>query len=315
MSDSTVGSQLTQPQQRRKRRCKRMAIDPAFVPPLTPTTPKESRSANGRRSTHYGVRKFSGRFVENFTPGKRKRSKREVSHEFEIPERPIVRPSQLRLTKSESDFEPPEVAMETDEFCNKMEGLNVSSHSSDCESHIYSSDEGRQGDDEFSDWPENEVSLDRMHIETETSSEGEAAQAMQSERARTKLKERIPAREMRAGIRRLGEQRGPAVSIFTSANEKLSRFLQDPGQSELRLHPMQKSERKQLSQLAHLYSLNMRSEGAKGIKCPVLTKTNNTTRAVRIDLEKYQQGSSADVKRLRKTPPPPQSLTKGFFQN
>lgn len=71
----------------------------------------------------------------------------------------------------------------------------------------------------------------------------------------------------------MGAQRGPSFSILTSANEKLSRFLQDPAQSELRLHPMQKSERDQLGRLASLYSLQMLSEGARGLKCPVLKKT------------------------------------------
>lgn len=82
-----------------------------------------------------------------------------------------------------------------------------------------------------------------------------------------------PGREIRAGRRHLGAQRGPSFSILTSANEKLSRFLQDPAQLELRLHPMQKSERDQLSRLASLYSLQMLSEGARGLKCPLLKKT------------------------------------------
>jgi len=88
-----------------------------------------------------------------------------------------------------------------------------------------------------------------------------------------KLRDRIPGREIRAGRRHLGAQRGPAFSILTSANEKLSRFLQDSAQSEIRLHPMTRAERDQLSQLAALYSLQMRSEGARGLKCPVLKKT------------------------------------------
>ncbi|XP_046463290.1 G patch domain-containing protein 2-like isoform X2 [Daphnia pulex] len=117
-----------------------------------------------------------------------------------------------------------------------------------------------------------------------------------------KLRDRIPGREIRAGRRHLGAQRGPSFSILTSANEKLSRFLQDPAQSELRLHPMQKSERDQLSRLASLYSLQMLSEGARGLKCPVLKKTSNTMQAVRIDMDRSPSLWS-DYKRQRKTPP------------
>lgn len=117
-----------------------------------------------------------------------------------------------------------------------------------------------------------------------------------------KLRDRIPGREIRAGRRHLGAQRGPSFSILTSANEKLSRFLQDPAQSELRLHPMQKSERDQLSRLASLYSLQMLSEGARGLKCPVLKKTTNTMQAVRIDMDRSPSLWS-DFKRQRKTPP------------
>ena len=112
-----------------------------------------------------------------------------------------------------------------------------------------------------------------------------------------------PGREIRAGRRHLGAQRGPAFSILTSANEKLSRFLQDPAQSELRLHPMQKSERDQLSHLASLYSLQMMSEGARGLKCPILKKTSNTMQAVRIDMDRSPSLWSDHYKRQRKTPP------------
>nr|CAD7199388.1 unnamed protein product [Timema douglasi] len=88
------------------------------------------------------------------------------------------------------------------------------------------------------------------------------------------VREGLSGREIRAGRRRIrGET--PGFSIMTSANEKLSRFLQDPDQSELRLHPMQRMEREQLHQLANLYSLNMTSDpGRKGLTCPVLTKTS-----------------------------------------
>jgi G patch domain-containing protein 2 len=80
---------------------------------------------------------------------------------------------------------------------------------------------------------------------------------------------------------------------LTSANEKVSRFLRDPAQSELRLlhytyilvtgmyysnhlyfrlHPMPKNEQDQLSHLAEMYSLHMQLNDSpkKGV---TLTKT------------------------------------------
>ncbi|KAG8279174.1 G patch domain-containing protein 2 [Homalodisca vitripennis] len=91
--------------------------------------------------------------------------------------------------------------------------------------------------------------------------------------------------------------------ILTSANEKLSKFLQDPAQSELRLHPMQKKEREQLCHLADLYSLNMRlsEPSRKGLTCPVLTKTSNTVRVEQLPLSRLS--TLGDFKRRRKTPP------------
>lgn len=87
---------------------------------------------------------------------------------------------------------------------------------------------------------------------------------------------------------------------------------------------MQKSERDQLGRLASLYSLQMLSEGARGLKCPVLKKTryrrfqisreismvnlklfpetSNTMQAVRIDMDRSPSLWS-DFKRQRKTPP------------
>lgn len=103
------------------------------------------------------------------------------------------------------------------------------------------------------------------------------------------------SREIRAGRRHVDNK--PGYSIITSANEKVSRFLQDPSQSELKLHPMHHPEREKLHRLANLYSLSLKGD----LNCPVLYKTHQTTQAVCVDhvsLSRY-----ADYKRLRKTPP------------
>lgn len=89
----------------------------------------------------------------------------------------------------------------------------------------------------------------------------------------------------------------PGYSIITSANEKVSRFLQDPNQSELKLHAMRQPERDKLRRLANLYSLGLKGD----LSCPVLYKTRHTTQAVCVDQVSLNRYS--DYKRLRKTPP------------
>lgn len=89
----------------------------------------------------------------------------------------------------------------------------------------------------------------------------------------------------------------PGYSIITSANEKVSRFLQDPSQSELKLHPMRQPEREKLRRLANLYSLSLKGD----LSCPILYKTRHTTQAICVDQVSLNRLS--DYKRLRKTPP------------
>lgn len=110
-----------------------------------------------------------------------------------------------------------------------------------------------------------------------------------------RIRERLSGREIRAGRRHVDNK--PGYSIITSANEKVSRFLQDPTQSELRLHPMRQPEREKLRRLANLYSLSLKGD----LVCPILYKTRHTTQAVCVDQVSLNRLS--DYKRLRKTPP------------
>jgi len=105
----------------------------------------------------------------------------------------------------------------------------------------------------------------------------------------------LSGREIRAGRRHVDNK--PGYSIITSANEKVSRFLQDPTQSELKLHPMRQPEREKLRRLANLYSLSLKGD----LGCPILYKTRHTTQAVCVDQVSLNRLS--DYKRLRKTPP------------
>lgn len=166
------------------------------------------------------------------------------------------------------------------------------------------------GDDEQSDW----VCETGLWDEGETTVEEKVAadpafQALLhgsfehlSEEAKKNNRQRIQwirdipnGREIRAGRRHVDNI--PGYSIITSANEKVSRFLQDPSQSELKLHPVCQPEREKLRRLANLYSLNLKGD----LNCPVLYKTRYTTQAICVDQSTLNRFS--DYKRLRKTPP------------
>lgn len=76
-------------------------------------------------------------------------------------------------------------------------------------------------------------------------------------------------REIRAGCRRIREER-PGFLILSSANEQLSKFLQDSCQNELKLPTLHDPEEKEkLESLAKLYSLELQMELGR----PVLRKT------------------------------------------
>ncbi|XP_039294082.1 G patch domain-containing protein 2 isoform X4 [Nilaparvata lugens] len=201
---------------------------------------------------------------------------------------------------------------------------NSSLSSSESDTGIFTNDEGREGDDEQSDWFgggesgggggaaggsrslwEDSDRDEDMEPSFQALLTGNIDLADNHTWQRVRmLNERLGRghREIRGGRRRVRSEK-PGFSVLTSANEKLSKFLQDPAQSELRLHPMQKTERDQLSYLAELYSLNMKlSESShKGFTCPILTKTSNTMRVEHVSLGRLN--TLGDFKRRRKTPP------------
>lgn len=168
----------------------------------------------------------------------------------------------------------------------------------------------RAGDDEQSDW----IGESSWRDDAESTNEDKAAsdstfqmilhggfehsvaEAKRNYRQRIQhIREGLSGREIRAGRRHVDNK--PGYSIITSANEKVSRFLQDPTQSELRLHPMRQPEREKLRRLANLYSLSLKGD----LGCPILYKTRHTTQAVCVDQVSLNRFS--DYKRLRKTPP------------
>ncbi|XP_067638538.1 uncharacterized protein [Eurosta solidaginis] len=99
-------------------------------------------------------------------------------------------------------------------------------------------------------------------------------------------------REIRAGCRRIKDER-PGFRIKTSVNERLSRFLQDPRQLQIRLPDIEIYEHESLVNLAALYSLHITLTNG----CAVLKKTSKTTQSVNIDQNSLQNSLLSDFKR------------------
>ncbi|XP_053694705.1 uncharacterized protein LOC128742386 [Sabethes cyaneus] len=98
-------------------------------------------------------------------------------------------------------------------------------------------------------------------------------------------------REIRAGCRRIRDER-PGFSIISSANELLSRFLQNDQQQVLTLFDINATEYDKLYGLSKLYSLTMQVENG----CVILNKTSNTMQSIRIDQTKLPK-TFCDFKR------------------
>ena len=131
--------------------------------------------------------------------------------------------------------------------------------------------------------------------------------ARQTYLARMKrLADCVPGREIRAGSRKLRNPQS-GFTIKSSSSEQLSRFLQDPSRTELRLNVLRPPDRNKIAQMANLYSLQLRYEGPNIL---VLSKTGKT---VGMDCFAVPQTPAAkphpvDVKRRRRTPPPSNSV-------
>ena len=182
-----------------------------------------------------------------------------------------------------------------------------------------------EADDEQSDWPGPETgsvyggftddeadfdqtatTLSTLPIYVNPTSEdfqSLTSTARQAYLARMKrLADCVPGREIRAGSRKLRNPQS-GFTIKSSSSEQLSRFLQDPTRTELRLTVLRMSDRDKIAQMATLYSLQLRYEGPNIL---VLAKTGKT---VRMDCFAVPQTPAAkthpvDAKRRRRTPPP-----------
>ncbi|KAL3267437.1 hypothetical protein HHI36_011564 [Cryptolaemus montrouzieri] len=130
------------------------------------------------------------------------------------------------------------MSMETQSIDDNFEVASESSLS-------WSGGEGHEGDDELTDWAPVDTPAEQSYLSD------------------------YDPREIRAGCRRLGDER-PGFSILTNANERVAKFLQDSTKSELKLFG---AEEEKIRQLATLYSLELWSDGPMST---LLRKTNKT---------------------------------------
>ncbi|XP_033639775.1 G patch domain-containing protein 2-like [Asterias rubens] len=229
-----------------------------------------------------------------------------------------------------------------DAINSKDSDSSTSSLLSSDEGALYTNDEGREGDDEQSDFfhePESMAANPGIipWWEKKSTFRKDDERFSQILNGTFPLLSRNSQRNLQSRLRCLqngdeGQIRGcrPRVhktkrlkrTSLSAVNEKIVGFLRNPQEKELLLQPMKKKERTQLGQLASLYSLDMRTEG--GAKCkrsPVLIKTRSSS-TVNPDIDEtlgfvsLSCGGSAtparqslypqfvDAKRRRKTPPP-----------
>ncbi|KAE8741755.1 hypothetical protein FOCC_FOCC012703 [Frankliniella occidentalis] len=333
------------PSTRRRRKLKRMAIDvtdqagastssgipagshavpviPNFSHSL-PSRPSGSAPTSGgfggiikkRRVLRHSSNSNENR-LNTVLCGKRKRSLRDRSGgDCDMP---MLEENASRSHKSKSKGRS-SAHVSVNEECMELSGAEFTSSSPSVSSNesdpgFFTTDEGREGDDEHSDWyggdgrgwwedEDDEGSSPLSNSQDGVQQGGFQAFFHMSAEDRRSLREGMKGRQIRAGRRRLRNSRG-GFTVLTSANEKLSRFLQDLNQSELRLHPMQNEEKDQLVQLANLYSLQMRLEPTQnsGVTCPVLTKTRDTVRVEQISGLQRRLHADSGLKR-RKLPP------------
>ena len=129
--------------------------------------------------------------------------------------------------------------------------------------------------------------------------------ARQAYLARMKrLADCVPGREIRAGSRRLRNPQS-GFKIKSSSSEQLSRFLQDPQRTEMRLSVLRAADRNKIAQMATLYSLQLRYDGPNIL---ILAKTGKTVKMDGFIVPKSPAAKAkdtpVDVKRRRRTPPP-----------
>ncbi|XP_071501501.1 G patch domain-containing protein 2-like [Diadema antillarum] len=207
----------------------------------------------------------------------------------------------------------------------------MSSSDEDEEDDGYTNDEGREGDDEQSDFYHEPGSVSGIPTvapwwETKTLEEYEDEQTFQSiltgsfqhlskpgqKAFQSKLRGCQGLEDpqiIRSCRGRLKPKRLKKSSLATF-NEKIVRFLHNPFEKELKLHSSKTGERNQVFHLASMYSLDVRTEGGGQKSKSVLTKTRHTINyeggggGAEMVLKGRQSFSPQFAKRRRKSPPP-----------
>ncbi|XP_064119595.1 G patch domain-containing protein 2-like isoform X4 [Macrobrachium nipponense] len=383
------------PHNRRKRKCKRLALDPdapstsnpqgtsvlpagiSSVLPITKSSSFCGVSLNRRKKTLRSSPDTENRYLA-VSAGKRKRG-RERSVEWcgqQLAGKRHGTSSHFHSLRAHRTSRASTGDSMEYEYSDE-DDMDHSNDSSESEAGIYTCDEGREADDEQSDWfaepdpvygvpgsnnqtrqrnfsnrlswwNDNDLGLSSSAKSQVSWASRHRGYALFKERYETmsvenqqacrlrfqKLRERLLRREIRAGRRRIRDRK-PGYSIVSSVNDKVSRFLQDPTQSELRLRPMTDKDLDQLNHLANLYSLTVRSGDDQ--TAPILTKTSKvrsihrifgnfpvrntiTKQRLEVEGETLPCGGSfpgglpvplSDLKRRKRTPPPPNNLTEG----
>ena len=209
---------------------------------------------------------------------------------------------------SSSDWEETEVPEESTTSRHHQDDGEADDEQSDWPGHESGSVYGNFTDDE-QDFDSSGSPLNAaLSIYSIPSSEMENFQSLtstarQAYLARMKrLADCVPGREIRAGSRRLRNPQS-GFTIKSSSSEQLSRFLQDPQRTELRLTVLRAPDRDKIAQMAALYSLQLRYESPNML---VLAKTGKTVKVDCFIVPKTPaaKGPQVDFKRRRRTPPP-----------
>jgi len=296
---------------KRKRKFKRMAVDqspenraPASSlgtivrSPGQATKRKKVRSRSGCDASSSCAKKGG------IVPGKRKRSAREKS----VESGELLDSLHLKTRDEEMELE---------------EGKSSSSLSSseweDGESDVGSrgDNDGREADDEQSDWPGPEPGGLGVMALTDDEPDPEitfsallAGPGGSGSSGGSGTPGRVSGgrgrgRDIRAGTRRLGGLVAPApgYTIKSASSEHVARFLQDPYMPCLRLAVLRASDRSKIMNLANLYSMAVTLEGDNVL---VLTKTGQTVRKNEFavpGLPSSRTQQDMNKKRQKRTPP------------
>lgn len=297
---------------KRKRKFKRMAVDPCMtngLPSITLRAAQGHTGHGGVATKRKKVRSRSGNETRTggkkgtvgIMPGKRKRSAREKS----------VESGEVLSSGRSRTASLGEEAMSSMEKMDMEEvGSSSSLSSSEWEDvHSDGSPEG-EADDEQSDWPGPEPGMSVMQLTDE-----EIDPEISFSQLLAGPPRKATGRVIRTGSRRLKNQSVSQAGLYPGMpayGEQVSRFMQDSSSLTLRLPAMKSTDRNMILSLASLYSLSWSPEGQNIL---VLTKTSQTIKPAGATSEFAVPGIPSKVgtsagnrqhlhsKRQRRTPP------------